>query len=229
MSWGSPRRWGEDIAGQAHDHLTCISFSHVENNRTMWDVRCACGQRLKLSKPHFHKFKSCGCKRYHGKPDGRSHHPLYGRWHSMIQRCQSPDAVNFDRYGARGISVCRRWEKFENFLADMGPTFKPGLTLDRINGNKGYSKANCRWATYAEQMRNARSTLMVSTPWGRMCIKDAAAKVGIKAGTLQHRYHAGWHPSLLFAPVQNGGDRRSPSFKSKSAGGSNRRFIHPPP
>lgn len=31
-----------------------------------------------------------------------------------------------------------------------------GLTLERVNNNKGYFKENCRWATRAEQNRNQR-------------------------------------------------------------------------
>lgn len=128
----------------------------------------------------------------------------------MLHRCRTPNHTSFERYGSRGICVCKRWEKFENFLADMQPTFKPGLTLERIDNRKGYSRANCRWATYAEQMRNTRATVMLDTPWGRMCLKDAAARAGMKWLTLRHRIYSGWNPKHWFDPVQNGGDRRSP-------------------
>lgn len=71
----------------------------------------------------------------------------------MLSRCLNPKRENYPRYGARGITVCERWRKFENFLADMGE--RPnGKTLDRIEGRTLYAKQNCRWATSEEQSAN---------------------------------------------------------------------------
>ncbi len=71
----------------------------------------------------------------------------------MMKRCESPNHPTFAGYGARGIRVCERWHTFDNFLADMG--VRPdGKTLDRIDGSKGYSPDNCRWATAREQLAN---------------------------------------------------------------------------
>jgi hypothetical protein len=76
-------------------------------------------------------------------------------WGNMINRCHRPKCPSFKNYGARGITVCLPWRKFENFLADMG--WKPKhLTLERRNNNKGYFKGNCYWATRDEQSRNSR-------------------------------------------------------------------------
>lgn len=76
-------------------------------------------------------------------------------WNSMIMRCTNPRSRAFKYYGGRGIKVCRRWLRFENFLADMGPA-PDGLTLDRINVNKGYNLKNCRWTTMRVQANNKR-------------------------------------------------------------------------
>lgn len=56
--------------------------------------------------------------------------------------------------------MCKRWEKFENFLADMGEP-PPGMTLERKNNDKGYGPSNCRWATPAEQARNKRNVHLI--------------------------------------------------------------------
>ena len=71
----------------------------------------------------------------------------------MVKRCTCPTAIDWPRYGARGITVDPRWLDFRNFLEDMGER-PAGKTLDRIDNEAGYSKTNCRWATYSEQARN---------------------------------------------------------------------------
>lgn len=74
----------------------------------------------------------------------------------MNQRCNNPKHSNYEYYGGRGITVCEEWEIFESFYSDMGR--KPrGLTLDRIDNDGNYCKANCRWATEEEQKANRRS------------------------------------------------------------------------
>jgi hypothetical protein len=73
----------------------------------------------------------------------------------MWTRCTNPNVDNFKRYGGRGIKICKRWKRFENFLADMGKRPK-GKSLDRINANGNYTPSNCRWATPIEQRHNRR-------------------------------------------------------------------------
>jgi len=83
----------------------------------------------------------------------------YGTWRGMLGRCNNPNAAHYASYGGRGITVCERWLKFENFYADMGK--KPdGLTLDRVDNNAGYSAENCRWASHTEQSRNTRAVML---------------------------------------------------------------------
>lgn len=76
----------------------------------------------------------------------------------MLQRCTNPKAINFGRYGGKGVKVCERWMKFEKFLADMGE--RPmGMTLDRKDSAKDYCASNCRWATAGQQAKNRRIKL----------------------------------------------------------------------
>ena len=81
----------------------------------------------------------------------------------MRSRCH-PE-TGHPNYGKRGIRVCKRWEKFENFLADMGKR-PEGMSLDRIDFNGNYEPSNCRWADKMVQAVNRRTSL---TTYNMLC------------------------------------------------------------
>jgi len=88
-------------------------------------------------------------------PPGMTRSPTWNSWMGMKARCDRKNATGYKHYGGRGISYCKRWKLFKNFVEDMG--IKPeGKTLERINNSKNYSPSNCSWATMSEQNRNKR-------------------------------------------------------------------------
>ena len=87
---------------------------------------------------------------------GLSYSSEYRVWASMKSRCRNPNDPSFYKYGGRGINYCASWEWFENFYHDMGPCEK-GLSLDRIDNDKGYFPENCRWTTAKQQVENRRA------------------------------------------------------------------------
>jgi hypothetical protein len=91
----------------------------------------------------------------HGHSAKGKQSPTYMSWAHMKHRCRAKTGKHYKDYVLRGITVCERWNKFENFLEDMGER-PEGCTLDRVDNDKGYFKNNCRWATRKEQFHNSR-------------------------------------------------------------------------
>ena len=81
-------------------------------------------------------------------------HPLYSTWAGMWERCTEPTSVSWNRYGGRGITVCDRWLRFENFAIDMGLKPYPEASLNRIDNDDGYNPDNCEWANGSDQCVN---------------------------------------------------------------------------
>lgn len=135
------------------------------------------------------KTKSCGCgmgKCTHGKHKTKT----YRTWAMMKDRCSNPNSPNYARYGGRGITVCKRWETFENFLEDMGEAPK-GLSIDRIDNNKGYSKENCRWATKEQQVYNTSRTTRLKLNNETLLIADVAKRIGVSQATIRRWKRSG--------------------------------------
>lgn len=136
--------------------------------------RCKCGTEKEIGVDPVKrgKTKSCGClaremalakmeANSEAFSRGNPRHGQYGSgawvsWHAMVQRCTNPNKGNYQYYGGRGITVCERWLKFDEFYADMGAR-PPGMTLERKDNEKGYSLENCVWATMKAQSNNRRA------------------------------------------------------------------------
>jgi hypothetical protein len=116
----------------------------------------------------------------------------------MHYRCYSPNSIDYENYGARGITVCERWMSFENFVSDMEPTYQPGLQIDRKDNNAGYSPENCHWVTVTENIRNRRNTIFIETERGRLTTVEAAKLAGVSVELFDRRRRSGWSIDRLF-------------------------------
>lgn len=116
----------------------------------------------------------------------------YGIWVSMKGRCKNRKADDYKYYGARGITYDKRWEKFENFWEDMKDGYSDNLTLDRINVNGNYEKANCRWITNLEQQSNKRNNVYIKLGDKNKSISKWAEETNMKASMIYDRLKKGW-------------------------------------
>ena len=181
-----------DITGNKYNRLTVISFSH-SNKGTFWNVKCDCGNELKVNGAMLKNghTKSCGCYRKEKLVNRTTKHklcntPTYTTWDSMIQRCSNKHNQNYHRYGERGIKVCDKWLKFECFIEEMGLR-PPSFTLDRIDNNKGYYKENCRWVNQKMQANNTSKNVNITYNGETHTVSEWAEKLNISRSTLNNR------------------------------------------
>lgn len=124
---------------------------------------------------------------------GMSHTRPFVTWVNMRNRCENPKNKNFENYGGKGIRVCERWQKFENFWDDMKRGYSDNLTLDRIDNNGNYEPNNCRWATMKEQGRNTNRNHLISYAGITKTITEWSEITGIKQTTIRMRLsNYGW-------------------------------------
>lgn len=191
----------KNLLGQHFGTLLVTAYAGSNKKNTLWEVRCtACGTTKTLNSSDLQRAKSCGCIPGNKGTHRMTNTPQYAVYRSMIARCKNPKHPAWKNYGGRGISVHENWSSFENFWADMAPTYQPGLVLDRINNDESYSKENCRWVTYQESANNRRNTKYITTPMGTIPLALAAKKFNIGASTLHYRQNAKVPDNLLLSP-----------------------------
>lgn len=147
---------------------------------------------------HANTKKGCsGFQKTHGM-DGT---PTYNSWRAMHKRCKLKTNRSWRWYGGRGISVCERWEFFENFLADMGE--KPhNRSLDRIDSRLGYFPENCRWSDDKTQQNNRTNNLYITFQERTLTLSQWSEELGLERNALYLRYYKGDRPPRLFRPVR---------------------------
>jgi hypothetical protein len=184
-----------DLVGRKFGKLTVLERAQEKSKgNTLWLCKCDCGNTSLVQGGSLRgeAVRSCGClQKEKATKHGMEGTSIYLVWASMKARCSDENKEFYKYYGGRGIAVCDRWKDFENFYADMGDR-PEGLSLDRIDNNKGYSPDNCRWATNLQQRRNTRINTWLEFNGERRVLTEWAEIVNLSPATIRSRLRASW-------------------------------------
>lgn len=205
-----------DITGLRFNNLVAVRFDHrderVKGGAHYWLFRCDCGNEVVLRKSAVTSNNTTCCadcsrernalvNTKHGYVGTR----LYREWAGIIQRCTNPNDTSWDRYGAKGVTVCEEWRRFEPFMEwALLSGYSDDLTIDRIDNAKGYEPNNCRWVSVREQNNNQARTLWLTYNGETMQLSYWAERFGLNRHTLYDRiYRYGWPiEKALTTPVR---------------------------
>jgi len=196
MLWKS--KYGRLSVIEGSEYLKTIPCKTRVKRVTFIKAVCVCG-RIKeyaLTVLKQGKSKSCGCLHKeivtkHGYAKNGKMSRTYMSWVAMTARCSNSNSKGYNHYGGRGIKVCHQWNKFENFLEDMGDR-PEGMTLDRIDNNGNYEPSNCRWATMKEQANNKRTCRYFYYQKKKYTLTALAEKLNMVPNTLKYRLNHGY-------------------------------------
>jgi hypothetical protein len=189
------------LSGKRFGDIDVLYRTDYENKKIMWLCVCDCGSITKVASNDLISghTKSCGCGKIkslikrattHGHSSNGTITKSYRRWLKIKNRCHNENDKDYKYYGGRGIKVCERWAKFENFYSDMGDV-PDGMTIEREDNDKGYSPDNCKWATPMEQANNRRSNTFYTYENQTLTFAQWCRRNGIKPETVDSRMRKG--------------------------------------
>lgn len=189
-----------DLTGQRFERLVVKRLVSGPGERTRWLCICDCGNEHEAATQHLKNglVPSCGCLKAEKLSARKTTHGLsrtkmFQVWADMHARCGNPNHQAFHNYGARGISVCDRWQDIHAFIEDMASSFNKGTALDRIDNRAGYSKENCRWITHKENCQNTRRNIVFEYNGESKTLAEWAELKKINKSTLYYRVvRLGW-------------------------------------
>lgn len=194
-----------DIAGLKFGRLTVISRASSSRHRKVcWNCRCDCGNVACVVGGDLRAGKTLSCGCLHREISSRvckglTKHDLsrsreYFIWYGMHARCSKPTHISYKNYGAKGVTVCDRWNDFVAFYSDMGARPSPAHSLERRDRLGNYEPGNVVWADKVEQANNRSSNRIVDYRGASMTVVEAMRAAGsvVKKTTVLWRLNKGW-------------------------------------
>lgn len=190
-----------NLNGQRYGRLVVVNENKSKPGRMMVQCLCDCGTYgyYRADCLRGGTTTSCGCYRRefqsirrttHGQSKLGKHTGSYSTWAGIRSRCYNTGVHNYDNYGGRGIKVCERWMKFENFYEDMGEKPK-GMTIERIDNNGSYNPLNCRWATYVDQANNRRGNRILEHNGSKKTLAEWSRNLGLSRKVIYRKARLG--------------------------------------
>lgn len=199
-----------NLRGKRYGWLRVLAEGgRTKQGAILWKCRCRCGRLKEIRSFDLQSgaSKSCGCRigevcRARSLTHGQYNSKLYKCWAQMKQRCLNPNNPRFYLWGGRGIKVCKRWTRFENFAADMGKSFCDGLEIERRDNNGNYEPGNCHWVTCSQQQRNKRTNHKITIGGKTKIATEWSESSGVKLQTILRRVRVGDIGAEIIRPVK---------------------------
>ena len=206
--------------GERFGKLTAVEMTHKVSKsgrkRAHWVCKCDCGGSAVVDSGNLRNGNSTqcwDCRSMAISQNKRTHHhsigsPNYGKlyytWQAMRARCNNPNNKAYPRYGGAGVSVCERWDKFENFAEDMGEPPTPDHSIDRVDSAGNYEPDNCRWLHISKQSGNRKSNVVFEYDGKEQTLADHCRDHDLPYHTIKARILRGWAPDeAMSKPIRN--------------------------
>jgi hypothetical protein len=206
------------LVGKSFGRLTVLSLNGSRNHTRYWLCSCVCGKQISVITASLHNgnTKSCGClhREYlNAFGTNATTHKMwstrfYRLWSYMRTRATNKRTDRAKSYVLRGITLNKKWLKFENFRDDMLKSYQEACktfkkaSLERINVNGNYTKQNCRWIELSDQASNRRDTKRLTYKNETKTLKQWSKESKISYWTLRGRFDAGWPANKMFKTPQ---------------------------
>lgn len=203
-----------DLTGEKFGRLTVMKADYTDKNyRLFWRCVCSCGNvhSVRGDQLKSGSSKSCGClnselvkiRALKKSAEGRvKDERLYNIWQGMRQRCYDENAMEYHRYGARGIAVCNKWlnsySEFKKWSLRNG--YHENLSIDRKDNDGNYEPENCKWSTPKQQANNRRNSIFITYEGETKTLAQWSEKTKIAYSCLYRRYKSDWPVKKMLTP-----------------------------
>lgn len=203
-----------ELVGRRFGRLVVIEMSHRHRKYIKyWRCLCDCGKEKITSQNSLiaAHVRSCGCLQQENRKTINRKHGMrqtrfYGIWKGINGRCHVPSNHAYSQYGAKGVTsewkdsfIAFKRDMYQSYLKHVAKHGEKDTTIDRIDNSKGYSKANCRWATNREQSNNRSITVRAEIEGVTRTLVEWSEVSGIGLATIRTRYGRGLRGKALIA------------------------------